>query len=157
MKSSLPSEEATETVVRPNFLCRTEAEAEPRRQLFRIGDLAVEFGVTLRALRFYEERGILGPERRGTTRIYSRRDRVRLGLVLLAKTLGFSLLEARQMIEQYDQPDGARIQMETALRRFEEQQAILLRQRDEIDVSIEALDTSIALVRTKLLRTDCPS
>ncbi|GGD94673.1 transcriptional regulator [Aureimonas endophytica] len=116
------------------------------RQVFKIGDLAREFGVTLRTLRFYEDRGLLSPERRGTTRLYSRKDRKRLRLVLLGKALGFSLTEARQMIDVYHQPNGRRRQLEVAIERFAEQRDVLLAQRREIEASIEAMDLSMDVV-----------
>lgn len=130
-------------------LSTAEAEKDDR-QTFKIGDLAREFGVTLRTLRFYEDRGLLSPERRGTTRVYSRRDRMRLRLVLLAKTLGFSLTEAKQMIELYHQDNGKKKQLEVALSRFEEQQQILLEQQREVEESLKAMEVSLAFVRDKL-------
>ena len=133
-----------------DFLLGTRGETNRDQQVFKIGDLAKEFGVTLRTLRFYEDRGLLSPERRGTTRLYSRRDRKRLRLILLAKTLGFSLTEAKQLIELYDQPNGRTIQLQTALDRFEEQQEILDEQKREIENSIKAMDLTISFVRQKL-------
>ena len=133
-----------------DFLLGTHGDENRDQQIFKIGDLSKEFGVTLRTLRFYEDRGLLLPERRGTTRLYSRRDRKRLRLILLAKTLGFSLTEAKQLIELYDQPNGRTIQLQTALDRFEEQQEILDDQKREIENSIKAMDLTISLVREKL-------
>lgn len=129
-----------------------EKSQDDGRDVYRIGDLAREFGVTLRTLRFYEDRGILSPERRGTTRIYSRRDRKRLRLVLLGKTLGFSLTEARQLIDIYSQPNGKRRQLEIALERFASQKQALLGQREEIERSIEAMDVSIDFLQGRLQR-----
>lgn len=133
-----------------DFLLGTRGDGNHDQQIFKIGDLSKEFGVTLRTLRFYEDRGLLSPERRGTTRLYSRRDRKRLRLILLAKTLGFSLTEAKQLIELYDQPNGRTIQLQTALDRFEEQQEILDEQKREIENSIKAMDRTISYVRQKL-------
>lgn len=133
-----------------DFLLGRTAETQPEKHIFKIGDLAREFGVTLRTLRFYEDRGLLNPERRGTTRLYSRRDRARLRLILLAKTLGFSLTEAKQLIEIYHESNGKRRQMEVALHRFEEQQEVLLEQKQEIDRSIEAMGVAIEFVRGQL-------
>lgn len=133
-----------------DFLLGTRGEANRDQQIFKIGDLSKEFGVTLRTLRFYEDRGLLSPERRGTTRLYSRRDRKRLRLILLAKTLGFSLTEAKQLIELYDQPNGRTVQLQTALDRFEEQQEILDEQKREIENSIKAMGLTISFVRAKL-------
>jgi len=128
------------------------AADEPTR--FRIGDLAREFGVTLRTLRFYEDRGLLNPERRGTTRLYSRRDRMRLRLVLICKILGFSLTEAKQIIDVYYQPDGKRKQIAFALERLQEQQKILSAQEKEIRESLSAMDLMLAFVRERADRTD---
>src|SRR5437016_6657522 len=68
------------------------------KTVFTIGELAQEFGVTLRTLRFYENKGLLAPQREGLTRLYSPSDRARLGLILKGKKLGFTLTEIRQMI-----------------------------------------------------------
>lgn len=133
-----------------DFLLGLSDRTNVEKQIFKIGDLAREFGVTLRTLRFYEDRGLLSPERRGTTRLYSRRDRARLRLILLAKTLGFSLTEAKQLIEVYHEPDGPRRQLEVALQRFEEQQQVLIDQKRELDASIDAMNVSIDFVRNQL-------
>ena len=133
-----------------NFLLGLAEHDGTEKDVYRIGDLAREFGVTLRTLRFYEDRGLLSPERRGTTRLYSRKDRTRLRLVLLAKVLGFSLTEARQLIDLYHQPDGKRKQLELALERFNEQQVILQEQKREIEESIAAMDLTIKIARDRL-------
>ena len=133
----------------------TADPADKRAQRsFRIGDLSREFGVSLRTLRFYEDRGLLSPERRGTTRIYSRRDRMRLRLVLLAKLLGFSLTEAKQIIDLYYQEGGARKQLTVALERFEEQREILEDQKREIEESLEAMSITTQFVRSRLAALD---
>lgn len=72
------------------------------RQSYTITDLSEEFGVTARALRFYEDEGLISPERQGLARIYSRRDRARLAWILRGKRVGFSLTEIREMIDLYD-------------------------------------------------------
>jgi len=123
--------------------------AGDERTVFKIGDLSREFGVTLRTLRFYEDRGLLTPERRGTTRLYSRRDRMRLRLVLICKILGFSLTEAKQIIDVYYQPDGARKQIDFAMERLKEQRKILQDQEKEIRESLEAMELTIAFVRER--------
>ena len=125
-------------------------DTSPGERTFRIGDLAREFGVSLRTLRFYEDRGLLQPERQGTTRLYSRRDRMRLRLVLLAKLLGFSLTEAKQIIDIYNGPGGARRQLEVAFERMKDQRVILQDQRREIDESIQAMDVALDVVRKRL-------
>jgi len=142
-----------EPTVDVNFLLGLSGDANADKETFRIGDLSQEFGVTLRTLRFYEDRGLLAPARRGTTRLYSRRDRTRLRLILLAKMLGFSLTEAKQLIELYHQPNGKTKQLEVSLERFEEQRHILLEQKREIEESIEAMDVTINFVRSQLEET----
>jgi DNA-binding transcriptional MerR regulator len=77
-------------------------DTQAERRLYSIGDLASETGVTHRALRIYEEQGLLAPQRIGNQRIYSHRDRARLILVLRGKRLGFSLADIREMLEMYD-------------------------------------------------------
>ncbi|MFX5701288.1 MerR family DNA-binding transcriptional regulator, partial [Acinetobacter baumannii] len=77
-------------------------DRHPTRDHFSISDLSAEFGVTARALRFYEDEGLIAPERRGTSRIYSQRDRARLAWILRGKRVGFSLGEIREMIDLYD-------------------------------------------------------
>lgn len=145
---------AEETSIDIEFLLGRSEDTTPSKAVFKIGDLSKEFGVTLRTLRFYEDRGLLSPERRGTTRLYSRRDRARLRLILLAKTLGFSLTEAKQLIEIYHQPNGKRKQVEVALERFEEQQEILHEQKQEIEESIQAMNISIDFLRKRLREYD---
>ncbi|KQT86362.1 transcriptional regulator [Aurantimonas sp. Leaf443] len=133
-----------------DFLLGKKEEEKDEREVFKIGDLSREFGVTLRTLRFYEDRGLLSPQRRGTTRLYSRRDRARLRLILLGKSLGFSLTEAKQIIEIYAQPDGRRKQYEVALERFVEQQKVLQDQKAEIEAAIRDMTISIDFVREQL-------
>lgn len=152
MTPSPRAEQSAETDLRIGVhqLLNPLSEDDDAPLTYRIGDLAREFGVSLRTLRFYEGLGLLNPQRRGTTRLYSRRDRMRLRLVLLAKLLGFSLVEAKQIIEIYDQPNGRRRQLERALERFEQQREILFDQRRDIEESIEAMDVSLEFVRRKL-------
>ncbi|WP_425364902.1 MerR family transcriptional regulator [Georhizobium profundi] len=122
----------------------------PEDQLFRIGDLAAEFGVTLRTLRFYEDKDLLQPRRIGVTRLYSRRDRARLKLILLGKRLGFSLEEVRRMIELYDPEGRNKTQLKVALDKGGEQLQRLKDQRMEIDTAIRELEQTMAVVREML-------
>lgn len=112
---------------------------------FSIGDLAREFGVTLRALRFYEDKGLLTPRRVGQSRIYSRRDRARLKLVLMGRKVGFSLLEIRQMLDLYDLRGGKVTQLRVALGKFDRQIGVLEAQRREIDEAVAELKRARAL------------
>ncbi|WP_161992841.1 MerR family transcriptional regulator [Aureimonas leprariae] len=117
--------------------------ANELKAVYRIGDLANEFGISLRSLRFYEARGLLQPARRGTTRLYSQDDRRRLRLILLCKLLSFSLTEIRQIVNAY-LGTGSELQRTQGLRAvFEHQRSVLQAQRDDLDASMAALDASL--------------
>jgi DNA-binding transcriptional MerR regulator len=98
-----------------------------------IGDLAREFDVTPRAIRFYEDEGLLSPRREGSRRVYSKRDYVRLKLILRGKRLGFSLAEVREMLELYDSAPDERPQLEKFVAALTARREQLERQREEID------------------------
>jgi DNA-binding transcriptional MerR regulator len=106
---------------------------------FSIRDLVREFDVSARTLRFYEEKSLLSPQRRGQDRIYSRRDRARLRYVLMGKSVGFSLEEIREMLDLYDLGDRQVTQLQVAHEKFGERIARLERQRHEIDNAIAEL------------------
>ncbi|MEJ8570977.1 MerR family DNA-binding transcriptional regulator [Microbaculum marinum] len=111
----------------------------PRQSAFTIGDLSREFDVTLRTIRFYEDKGLLNPRRIGTKRLYSRRDRARLKLILLGKKVGFSLAEISEMLDLYDLKDGQVTQLRVALGKFDQQIGFLTAQRDDIDQALADL------------------
>jgi len=113
---------------------------------YSIGDLAKEFGVTLRTLRFYEDKNLLNPRREGMARIYSRRDRARLKLVLMGKKVGFSLTEIKDMLDLYDLRDGQVTQLRVALDRFTEQINVLHQQRSDVDQAIADLQRTVEVV-----------
>ena len=121
------------------------AVVEPRhdRENFSISDLSSEFDVTARALRFYEDEGLIAPERRGTQRIYSHRDRARLAWILRGKRVGFSLGEIREMIDLYDVGDGRRTQRQAAIDHSRARIALLDRQKRDIDAAIGELNEFI--------------
>ena len=119
---------------------------ESRQDIFRIGDLASEFNVTLRTLRFYEDRGLLSPERSGSTRLYSQKDRARLKIILLAKRVGFSLLEILEIMENTDSALPPVAQLSFVLGKFKNQINALKVQRAELDESMQELDTAIAAI-----------
>ncbi|TPG15235.1 MerR family DNA-binding transcriptional regulator [Sphingomonas koreensis] len=121
-------------------------EPHPDREHYSISDLSAEFDVTARALRFYEDEGLIAPERRGTQRIYSHRDRARLAWILRGKRVGFSLAEIREMIDLYDIGDGRRVQRDVTLARCRERVATLDAQKRDIDASIDELNDFIALL-----------
>lgn len=115
----------------------------PDREIFAISDLCAEFGVTARALRFYEDEGLIAPERRGTQRLYSHRDRARLAWILRGKRVGFSLAEIRELLDLYDLGDGRRTQREATITRCRERIALLESQKRDIDAAIRELDDFI--------------
>jgi DNA-binding transcriptional MerR regulator len=106
---------------------------------YTIGDLSKEFSVTLRTLRFYEDKGLLNPARKGQMRIYNRRDRARLKLALMGKKVGFSLNEIKDMLDLYDLKDGQVVQLKVALDRFTKQIDVLEDQKSEIETAIGEL------------------
>jgi len=116
----------------------------------RIGEMAESFGITLRTLRFYEDKGLIQPRRVGNARLYSHRDKARLRLVLLGRKVGFSLREVKQMMDLYD-PTGSNIrQMKVVLEKSERQLGRLEKQRASIEEAIGDLKGLITTVRTRL-------
>lgn len=126
----------------------------PDRERFTITDLSAEFGVTARALRFYEDEGLIAPERRGTMRIYSHRDRARLAWILRGKRVGFSLGEIREMIDLYDIGDGRRVQRRVAIERCRARIATLEAQKRDIDAAITELSDFVAVLDAGRTRDD---
>ena len=121
-------------------------EPHEGRDSFTISDLSSEFDVTARALRFYEDEGLINPERRGTQRIYSHRDRARLAWILRGKRVGFSLGEIREMIDLYDVGDGRRLQRQVAIDRGRARIDTLEAQKRDIDAAITELTSFVAVL-----------
>ena len=107
---------------------------------YTISELAREFGVTTRTIRFYEDQGLLNPAREGTNRIFSSRDKVRLKLALRGKRLGFSLADIRELFELYDVSRDERKQLEEFLSRLDRRRAHLEQQREDIEVMLTEID-----------------
>ncbi|WP_374303354.1 MerR family DNA-binding transcriptional regulator [Ferrovibrio sp.] len=110
---------------------------------FTITDLAHEFKVTARAIRFYEDKGLLHPSRQGMMRVYTKRDRARLQLILRGKRLGFSLAEIREMIDLYDLGDGQLEQLRLTLKRSRDRLGALEQQRRDIEAAVLELKHDI--------------
>src|SRR5580692_443299 len=111
---------------------------------YTIRQLCIEFKVTPRALRFYEDKGLLSPARDGLNRIYNHRDRARLTLILRGKRVGLRLAEIREILDLYRADDGGAAQNAKSLRKFREQIVVLEAKREDIDHSIELLRDSCA-------------
>ena len=118
---------------------------------YSISELAREFDITTRSIRFYEDQGLLSPERRGQTRIYSRQDRVRLKLILRGKRLGFSLNECSELFELWDSSNsGSEMQLQLMLVRVTEKRRALDQQLQDIAMIQVELDNAEARCKEAL-------
>lgn len=117
---------------------------------YTIRQLCREFGATARALRFYEDKGLLQPKRKGQTRIYDARDRARLKLILRGRRIGFTLSEIREMLDLYDRKDHNVYQMAVALPRHRAQLEALKRQREDLEGAIQTAEEACAWMEAKL-------
>ena len=126
-------------------------ETEPAE--FSISDLAREFDVTPRAIRFYEDQGLLAPRRDGQRRIYTPRDRTRLKLTLRGKRLGLTLSEIRELIDMYEPGRDERPQLERFLSVLESHKASLLQQRADIEAQLSELQAFEKRVKKQLKRS----
>lgn len=108
-------------------------------ETWTIGQLSDEFGITPRAIRFYEDEALIKPARHGQSRIYSGRDRARLSLILRGKRVGFSLIEIKEMLDLYDMDDGQATQLQYSIKKFSERINALERQRADIEQALSEL------------------
>ena len=121
---------------------------DAERRFYSIGEMGDEFGVTARALRFYEDEELIAPERRGTTRLYTDRDRARLAWILRGKRVGLSLSDIKELLDLYDIGDGRKTQRLKTVERFQGQVDKLKQQRVDIDATINELEGFITLVKS---------
>ena len=120
------------------------------KKTYSIRQLCREFGVTARALRFYEDKGLLAPARRGQTRVFSARDRARLMWIVQGKKVGFPLSEIRELLDLYDRQDGGAVQMAASLKKFRAQIETLQRQREAIDGAVSSLADACSYIEQRL-------
>ena len=119
---------------------------------YSIGELCDEFAVTARALRFYEDEALIAPQRRGTQRLYSERDRSRLAWILRGKRVGLSLADIKELLDLYDVGDGRRTQRLKTIERCQAKADALARQRVDINATIDELTQFIALVKAQTVQ-----
>jgi DNA-binding transcriptional MerR regulator len=124
----------------------------PSSRTYSITELAREFDVTPRAIRFYEDQGLLTPERRsaGGARVYSSRDRTRLKLTLRGKRLGLTLLEIRELIDMYDSPKDETPQLVKFLQVLKDHRAQLVQQREDIEAQLKEIGAFEAQCKKRL-------
>ena len=127
-------------------------QGDPAQEQFSISELSQEFDVTTRAIRFYEDEGLLEPHRQGRQRVYSSRDRVRLKLILRGKRLGFSLSEIGDIIDMYDSEPGEVGQLQYFIEKIGVRRKTLKQQRDDIDVTLKELDSIEKQCRKSITR-----
>ena len=127
---------------------------DAERHFYSIGEMCDAFDVTARALRFYEDEKLIAPERRGTARLYTERDRARLTWILRGKRVGFSLNDIRELLDLYDVGDQQHTQMLATMNRCRERIAILERQKLDIDATIAELGEFCRLLNDRLDQKD---
>jgi DNA-binding transcriptional MerR regulator len=119
-------------------------------QLYSIGDLSAEFELSHRAIRFYEDRGLLSPQRIGGNRIYGARDRARLQLILRGKRLGFALADIKELLELYDSDPDHLEQLRATLTKGRVRIAELERQQQEIALTVKELSEIGAYIEERI-------
>ncbi|WP_299872996.1 MerR family transcriptional regulator [uncultured Cocleimonas sp.] len=123
---------------------------EPKFKTYTISDLSKEFEVTPRALRLYEESGLLGPKREGNKRIYLERDRVRLRLLLRGKRLGCTLSEIKDIFDMYETKSGEKGQILMLLEKMDDRRKKLQIQRQDVDMALEEIERVYQKIRKSL-------
>ena len=117
-------------------MATAQRSARSQGTTFTITELAAEFDITARAIRFYEDVGLLTPGRAGRNRVYTQRDRTRLKLTLRGKRLGLSLLEIKQLVDMYDSPSDTAQQLAAFLAVLSEHRRLLEQQREDIEITL---------------------
>ena len=122
---------------------------DAERRFYSIGELCDEFDVTARALRFYEDEELISPERRGTQRLYTDRDRARLAWILRGKRVGLSLAEIKELLDLYDIGDGRRMQRLKTVEICQARVDKMKQQQVDIEATIKELESFIDLVKAQ--------
>lgn len=125
-------------------------------QIFGISDLAREFGITPRTIRFWEDQGLLAPQREGRTRVFTRRDRARLKMALRGKRLGLSLAEIKDLIGMYESTEDETPQLLECLRLMASRRTALEQQREDIEAMLAEIANFESLCRDELTRRGTP-
>jgi len=126
------------------------ARTKEAARSFTITELAQEFDITSRAIRFYEDVGLMNPQRAGRNRVYTQRDRTRLKLTLRGKRLGLSLLEIKQLVEMYDSPSDTAPQLQAFMAVLAEHRRLLEQQREDIEITLAEISQHEARCRSLL-------
>lgn len=135
-----------------------DASGEPSSAVtYSISDLAREFALTTRTIRFYEDEGLLWPSRRGRSRVYSERERVRIKLILRGKRLGLALSEIRELLDLYAATRNERAQLEKFVVMLAERRAMLLQQREDIDAVLAEIAVIDRDCRRRLKQGSTPA
>ena len=132
------------------FSTRIAMPSRPLPVTYSISDLAKEFALTTRAIRFYEDEGLLAPRRSGRSRIYGERERVRIKLVLRGKRLGLSLSEIRELLDLYEATNSERPQLIKFLEVLAARRAMLAQQQEDIAIVLAEIDSLERQCRKRL-------
>jgi len=119
----------------------TDNGGEMKGKTYSISELAKEFDVTPRAIRIYEDQGLISPSRKGRRRVYRERDRVRLKLILRGKRLGFALSEVKEMFDLYDTSPGESGQLKFLLDKIKDRREMLEQQRQDIEAVLHEMES----------------
>lgn len=130
----------------------TQAASRDAQRIYSIAELAREFGITARTIRFYEDEGLIKPKRQGLTRLYSVGDRTRLGWILRGKRLGFSLAEIKELIDLYQVDRTGVQQMRELLKRLRHLHGDLQEKRRDLDAHIKEISEAENMVAAELKR-----
>jgi len=125
-------------------------------KVYGISELAKEFDITTRAIRFYEEKGLIAPYREGQKRIYSAADRVRIQLILRGKRIGMTLQESAEVIDLYDPDNNNTQQLHALIETIEERRSMLIQQKSDIEEMLSGLDEVQSLCQASLKENDNP-